>query len=668
MISGTEEEGSIRLLLVEDDVDSGPVVEDMLARKGVDVALVSSGEQAVEQLEQAKFDIVVTDVRLGQGMTGVELLEKIRDQYDDLPVILITGFDSLNSAIQAVRLGAQDYILKPFDDIESLLMPIRKAVHTHRLVAQNRRLRKELEESEARFRSVLDNAKDLIFRVDLGTGQFVYISPSCQDVLGVPQKEIESGGIAKLIEMMPGEDFEVLAKMDEQVLRSVEVRFRSPRHGLRWLSISASFVRDEETDQPVAVVGTARDVTDVRRMKEKEREYRLALARAERMKSLAILAGGVAHDLNNILMPIMTLPEAILDDILNANVPVPETLREDLAVIARSGERAAAVARDLLSLSRCQFLERSPLPINQVVDSVLLSGTILEAGRGNPKVNIQRQLSDDQLLVNGSENHLYQAVLNLLINAFEAMPEGGDLVVSTGVQTIEEPVSGYERIDPGEYVYLSVADTGHGISPEIIDRVFEPFHSHKKRTSHSGSGLGLAVVYGVVKGHEGYIDVTSVVDEGTEFRLYLPVCLQPKPEPEEEVQAVGGDETVLLVDDEDIPREMTARMLRQLGYTVLIARHGQEAVGMLRMSSTGSKPPFDLVLLDMVMEEGFDGLDTYREMSGICPAQKCLLISGFSDGDRVREAQRLGAGGFLQKPFSVNQLARKVRVELDTVR
>jgi PAS domain S-box-containing protein len=585
-------------------------------------------------------------------MTGVELLEKIRDQYDDLPVILITGFDSLNSAIQAVRLGAQDYILKPFDDIESLLMPIRKAVHTHRLVAQNRRLRKELEESEARFRSVLDNAKDLIFRVDLGTGQFVYISPSCQDVLGVPQKEIESGGIAKLIEMMPGEDFEVLAKMDEQVLRSVEVRFRSPRHGLRWLSISASFVRDEETDQPVAVVGTARDVTDVRRMKEKEREYRLALARAERMKSLAILAGGVAHDLNNILMPIMTLPEAILDDILNANVPVPETLREDLAVIARSGERAAAVARDLLSLSRCQFLERVPLLINKIVESVLTSGTVSELQKKHPAVRIESKLSPRDPLVDGSETHLYQALLNLVINAFEAMPQGGTLRVGTEVHQVDEALSGYERIEPGEYVRVTVSDTGHGISPEIIDRVFEPFHSHKRRSSQSGTGLGLSVVYGVVKGHE--------------FRLYFEPCHQKQLPPEEEVEAVGGTESVLLVDDEELPREMASRMLRQLGYEVTTARNGHEAIDILRDKTiVVGEPSFALVLLDMVMEDGFDGLDTYRAIAEFCPAQPCLLISGFSDGDRVREAQRLGAGGFLQKPFSVNQLARKVRVEID---
>jgi PAS domain S-box-containing protein len=581
-------------------------------------------------------------------------------------VILITGFDSLNSAIQAVRLGAQDYILKPFDDIESLLVPVKKAVRTHRLEIQNRRLQRELEESEARFRNVLEHAVDLIFQVDVETGRFAYVSPSCEAVLGVPVEELAGLGIPGILELISAEDIQPLLDLDERALHASEIRFRSRTHGLRWLSISASLIRDQETDRPVAVVGTARDVTDVRRMKEQEREYRLALARAERMKSLAVLAGGVAHDLNNILMPILTLPDVMLDDIVAANIPVPETLREDLSVIGHSGERAASVARDLLSLSRCQFLERVPLPINRVVESVLVSGTVSDLQKKNPAVRIERQLSAKDPLVDGSETRLYQALLNLVINAFEAMPQGGTLRVGTELYELDEAISGYERIEPGEYVRVTVTDTGHGISPEIIDRVFEPFHSNKRRSVQSGSGLGLSVVYGVVKGHDGFVDLSSQVDHGTEFRLYFARCRQNQLPPEEEVEAVGGTEGVLLVDDEEIPREMASRMLRQLGYEVTTAENGHEAIEILRQKTVVvGEPSFALVILDMVMEDGFDGLDTYRAIAEFCPAQPCLLISGFSDGDRVREAQRLGAGGFLQKPFSVNQLARKVRVEID---
>ena len=663
------DEGRIHLLLVEDDFDSGPVVERMLSRKGVDVRLVESGEEALGELERDEFDIVVTDVRLGLGMTGVDLLRQIREVHDDLPVILITGFDSLNSAIQAVRLGAQDYILKPFDDIESLLIPVQKAVRTHRLEIQNRRLQRELEASESRFRSVLEHAVDIIFQIDVATGRFAYVSPSCGVILGLSADELGSLGVGAILEMVSAEDIRPLVELDEDALRSSEIRVRSRTNGLRWLSISASLIRDWDTDEPVAVVGTARDVTDVRRMKEQEHEYRVALDRADRMKSLAVLAGGVAHDLNNILMPILTLPDVMLDDIVASNIPIPETLREDLAVIGRSGERAAAVARDLLSLSRCQFLERLPVSINLIVQGVLSSGTVSEMQKKHGDVRLQPQLSPQDLLVDGSETHLYQAVLNLVVNAFEAMSDGGELRVRTELCHVEEAISGYERIEPGEYVRVVVGDTGHGIPPEIVDRVFEPFRSNKKKSVQSGTGLGLSVVYGVVKGHEGFVDLSSVVGHGTEFRLYFSPCRERLVPQEEEVEAVGGSESILLVDDEEIPRDMASRMLSQLGYEVTTAGNGHEALETLRSKTVVvGEPAYALVVLDMVMEDEFDGLDTYRAITQFCPEQPCLLISGFSDGDRVREAQKLGAGGFLQKPFSVNQLARKVRVEIDASR
>ncbi len=666
MMNDALKEEPIRLLLVEDETESALAIQRMLDRRGVGVHPVVDAESALEELAAGDYDIVVSDVRLGAGMTGVDLLRSIRDRYRDLPVILITGFDSLNSAIEAVRLGAQDYILKPFDQIEELLIPVEKAVRTHRLEMQNRRLQQELRASERRFRDVLKNAVDVIFQVDVATGAFEYVSPSCKEVLGLTQEDVKKLGIAGILELVSAQDMQPLLELDEKALRNREIRFRTRVGSPRWLSISASFVRDPVTNQPVAVVGSARDVTDVRRMKEQEREYRLALARAERMQSLAVLAGGVAHDLNNILMPILTLPGVILDDITSENQPIPEALREDLAVISRSGERAAAVARDLLSLSRCQFLERTPMPINSVVDAVLKSGTVIELRKALPKVEVECELSAQEPLVNGSETHLYQALLNLVINAFEAMPDGGQLRVVTDTCRVDSVLAGFERIEPGEYVRLTVTDTGHGIPPEAVDRVFEPFHSRKQRSKHSGTGLGLAVVYGVAKGHEGYVDLHSVVNEGSEFQLYLPLCHQSQVVIEEdEGDMVGGSEHLLLVDDEDLLREVTARMLRQLGYEVATAREGHEAVELLGNRMEAGSPPYALVLLDMVMEDDFDGLDTYRVISRLCPKQRCMLISGFSDGDRVREAQRLGAGAFLQKPFSVNQLARKVRNEID---
>lgn len=656
----TRNEDPIRLLLVEDDNESSLLVQSMLTRRGISVCPVENGPAALDRLAGERFDIVVSDVRLGPAMSGVDLLRSVRERERDLPVILITGFDSLHSAIEAVRLGAQDYILKPFDQIEDLLLPVRKAVRTHRLEIQNRRLQQHLKESESRFRQVLENAADVIFQVDMRTGDFEYVSPSSQEVLGLSPDEVRQRGTRGLLELVDMPEAEQLLHLEEKDMRNAELRFRNVLRGPRWLSINASVVRDPESGRPRAAVGSVRDVTDLRLMKEREREYRQALDRAARMQSLAVLAGGVAHDLNNILMPILTLPGVIRDELVAGNQPIPGTLDEDLAVIARSGQRAASIARDLLSLSRSQFPERRPMPINLAINAVLTSGTVLELKRNFPGVRIELSLSAREPLVDGSETHLFQAFLNLVINAFEAMPDGGTLRVSTDTYRLSQPFVGHERIEPGEYVRAIVADTGHGIPPEAIDRVFEPFHSRKKR---NGSGLGLAVVYGVAKGHEGYVDLSSVVGRGTEFRLYFPVCDQPLAVVEpDEGEATGGDERILLVDDEVIPREMAARMLRQLGYEVDLAENGREAVE--RIAATENPTPYALVLLDMLMEEDFDGLDTYRTIVRIRPRQRCMLISGFTDGDRVRTAQDLGAGGFLQKPFSILQLARMVRNEI----
>jgi len=657
-------EEPIRMLLVEDDNESSLLVQNMLTRRGITVCPVPDAASALERLARESFDIVVSDVRLGPAMSGVDLLRRVRDRDRDLPVILITGFDSLNSAIEAVRLGAQDYILKPFNQIEDLLLPVRKAVRTHRLEIQNRLLQQNLKDSEGRFRHVLENAADVIFQVDMATGGVEYVSPSCQEVLGLSQDEVRARGARGLLELVELPDSEQLLRLEEKELRNAELRFRNLVRGSRWLSINAAMVRDPETGRPRTVVGSARDVTDLRRMKEQEREYRRAMDRADRMQSLAVLAGGVAHDLNNILMPILTLPGVIRDEAEAENLPLPASLGEDLAVIARSGQRAASIARDLLSLSRSQFPERRPMPINLAVESVLESGTMLELRKTFPGVRVEASLSAREPVVSGSETHLFQAILNLVINAFEAMPKGGMLRISTDTYRLSQPHLGHERIEPGEYVRVVVADTGHGISPEAVDRVFEPFHSRKKRGRPSGSGLGLAVVYGVAKGHEGYVDLTTAVDQGTEFRLYFPLCNEPLAVVEpDEGEVVGGSERVLLVDDETIPREMAARMLRQLGYEVELAESGREAIE--RIAASESASPYALVLLDMVMEEDFDGLDTYRAIARIRPRQRCMLISGFTEGDRVRAAQNLGAGGFLQKPFSILQLARTVRNEID---
>ena len=253
---------------------------------------------------------------------------------------------------------------------------------------------------------------------------------------------------------------------------------------------------------------------------------------------------------------------------------------------------------------------------------------------------------------------MQRVFLNLIQNAFDAMPEGGELRITTAQRNVMVLPGGYQGIIPGEYVTLSIRDTGTGIDPADIEKIFEPYFS-KKKMGTSGSGLGLSVVYGVVKDHKGYYDILSEIGKGTEFILYFPLTevtakVQPK-----SGQELRGNESVLVVDDDSGQREMAVELLESLGYRVMSAANGHEALDCLR------KQPVDIVMLDMIMERNFDGLDTYREILKISPTQKAIVVSGFSSTDRVLEMQKLGAGQYVKKPYTQTMLASALRTELD---
>jgi CheY-like chemotaxis protein len=248
--------------------------------------------------------------------------------------------------------------------------------------------------------------------------------------------------------------------------------------------------------------------------------------------------------------------------------------------------------------------------------------------------------------------------MNLVTNAFEAMPEGGRLTISTSCESLDRPLDGYERIEAGDYVVLRVGDTGTGISDQDRPRIFEPFYT-KKEMGRSGSGLGLSVVRGVVQDHRGKIDLQTSVGKGTAFLIYLPITDQALDETIQEQLDYRGDETVLVVDDLETQRKLAVRVLSSLGYHVSAVESGREAVRYMRENEA------DILVLDMIMEDDFDGFDTYQAIAQVRPRQKAVIASGFSETERVKEAQRLGAGQFVKKPYTLHGLGKAVREELD---
>ena len=437
----------IRVLLVEDDAESGTAVQAMLQRRDVAVTIVTAADEAMRELAASEFDVVVADIRL-EGMSGVDLLRDIRQERPDFPVILITGFDSLESAIQAVRLGAQDYILKPVDTVEDLLLPIHKAVRSYRVILRSRALEQELRTSEARFRAVLENSRDIAFRFDLKRRAFDYVSPSCESILGYTAQFLESLSISAYAELLHPDDAEAARRFfdatpagasRDHTLLPLEWRVKTESGQFRWLSVTHAVQLDDE-QEPIALVGTVRDVTERKRMEDSERELREKLARSERMESLGLLAGGVAHDLNNILTGIVGLPDLMLLKLKQGQGALDiDKMREYLRTVRQSGRQASAVVQDLLTLARRGAAQAEALILNGVIEEYLRSPGFRDRADASPDVVFKTDLADDVLPILGSPPHLSQVIMNLIINAFDAMPDGGHLTVTTSNHYLDKP-------------------------------------------------------------------------------------------------------------------------------------------------------------------------------------------------------------------------------------
>ena len=394
-----------------------------------------------------------------------------------------------------------------------------------------------------------------------------------------------------------------------------------------------------------------------RKLTEKERQQLQAqLHRAQKMEAIGTLAGGVAHDLNNILSGLVSYPELLL-----MKIPQDSPLRNPILTIQKSGEKAATIVQDLLTLARRGVAVTNVLNLNQIISEYLKSREYEALKLYHPQVEVETGLKTDLLNILGSPVHLSKTIMNLVSNAAESMPDGGTIFISTENRYIDKPISGYDEVMEGDYVVLTVSDTGIGISSEDLTRIFEPFYTQKVM-GRSGTGLGMSVVWGTVKDHKGYIDVRSFEGKGTAFTLYFPVSRQKITEDKSRVsmqEYMGGGESILVVDDVQEQRKIASEILSELGYLVTSVASGEEGVEHMKYHSV------DLLVLDMIMDPGMDGLETYKKILDIHPGQKAIIASGFSETDRVKEAQKLGAGAYIKKPYSLEKIGLAVRNELD---
>lgn len=396
-----------------------------------------------------------------------------------------------------------------------------------------------------------------------------------------------------------------------------------------------------------------------KRTEAEKKQLEKQLLRAEKMEAIGTLAGGVAHDLNNILAGLINYPELLL-----MGLPQNSSLRKPLLTIKNSGERACAIVQDLLTLARRGVSVSEVLNLNDVIREYMNSPQFEKLLSYHPNIKVESELDSALLNIMGSPVHLSKTIMNLVANAAEAMPDGGNLKIKTGNKYIDLPIQGYDNVEEGDYALLIVSDTGIGMAPDEINKIFEPFYT-KKVMGRSGTGLGMAVVWGTVKDHRGYIHVASDKGQGTTVEVYFPITrklIENKEIPVSIENYQGCGQTVLVVDDVEEQREIAAKILTLLGYSVETVGGGEEACKHL------ASKPADLIVLDMIMDPGIDGLETYKRIVSQIPQQRAVIASGFSETQRVREAQRLGAGSYVKKPYTIEKIGMAVKAELSRAR
>ncbi|MGC9324625.1 MAG: hybrid sensor histidine kinase/response regulator [Desulfomonilia bacterium] len=523
----------------------------------------------------------------------------------------------------------------------------------------NVRTFEKMQASEEKYRLLVESANSIILRVN-SEGRITFVNSFAQKFYGYSEEELLDKHLLGLI--IPNRDSKgrELSTLIEDFLKNPELYGTLESENVRkggervWVTWSNKAIYDKDgTISEILCVGN--DITARKKAEEEKKQLEAQLVRSQKMEAIGALAGGVAHDLNNILSGITSYP-----DLLLMEIPETSPMRKAIITIKKSGEKAAAIVQDLLTLARRGVSISNVVDINTIVSDYFESPEFQRLVEYHPHIEFSKNLNGDSGHILGSEVHLGKTVMNLVSNAAEAMPKGGSVTVSTSRRCVENPIKGFDTVEPGEYVVLSVEDTGIGISEEDLKRIFEPFFT-KKVMGRSGTGLGMTVVWSTVKDHHGYIDVKSTEGKGTSFSLYFPVTLREMKDRGSSmlIEEYMGRERVLVVDDSEDQRDIASTFLGRLGYDVAVASNGESAVEYLKHN------PVEIVLLDMIMEPGIDGLDTYRKILEINPDQNALIVSGFSETDRVKQAIKLGAGGYIRKPYALKELARAVRTELD---
>lgn len=639
----------LRILIVEDNPGDRDLIQDLLAftPMGASCRFLTAERlmEAIGVVQRNAIDVVLLDLGLPDS-NGIATITGFRSRCSQVPVVVLTGNDDEQVGIAALQAGAQDYLVKGRYDGNELLRIIRYAVqrydHERALMASEEKFREMVENigmgvfllgPDMRVLEMNRSMRQWFPEADVTDHPFCFTrfngTPRCEPCDDCPVQEVLNHGLVA-----------------EQI---IEKRFGA-KGNLCSYRVIASPLRESEGQISGAIV-MVDDITDRLLLERK-------LKQSQKMEAIGQLAGGIAHDFNNILQAMMGYSNLLLETIPGTSACCHE-LKAYTQEILQGTERASTLTRQLLAFSRRQILKLEDLDINEAIDSIMkmISRLISE----NIKLTFHKGRVQESIYADRGQ--IEQVIMNLCVNARDALPMGGQITIHTShtdIVSVDETDG--QPLLPGRYAVITVQDDGMGISHEHLEHIFEPFFTTKQ--ADKGTGLGLSTVYGIVNQHHGRIQVTSEPGEGTEFRILLPVSthhVHAAKRSEEPQKATGGQEMIMIAEDNEMVRRLAVRVLKQAGYSIVEAKNGDEAIE----AFTRDPGSFDLLLLDVIMP-GKSGFEVYEEVRKLRADVRALFSSGYSS-DAIHTDYVLNPDiQLIEKPYSPNSLLARIRQILDT--
>jgi two-component system cell cycle sensor histidine kinase/response regulator CckA len=635
----------LRILIVEDEALIAEELRERLTRLGaVVMEIVDTADAAVDTAIATRPDIVLMDIRLRGTRDGIAAASEIRDAID-VPVVFLTSYSDRPTLERAKGSAPFGYVLKPFEERE-LLITLEMAGHRHALERQ-------LRESEHRYAQTLHSIGDGVIATDIH-GRVSFMNPVAEAMTGWTLADAKGSPIDGILHITRDTGgLQIVSPAMEALRAGHLLRFDSS--DLFVTSRSAAVIPIDDCAAPITdanghVIGAVmafRDIRDRRLAEDALKRAQEELFQAQKMESIGRLASGIAHDFNNLLTVINGCAEMALED-----QSLSDTTRTLLADIVQAGLRAASLTRQFLAFGRKESLRPQSLDLNTLItDLVAMLRRLIRAD-----IELLVELAQAPVVTLADPSQVEQILVNLVVNARDAMPKGGRITMSTGIAQVNEAVAHEVGVEPGRYAVVTVSDNGTGIDDAICEHIFEPYFTTK--AVGAGSGLGLATVYGIAKQSGGSVTVRSTLGLGASFAVYLPAMAGASTSAPASAESDSrlGSETILLVEDESTVRSLISVLLHRKGYTLLEAANGHEALDVYARHDG----PVHIVITDVVMPD-MPGPQLIAALRKQAPGLRALYMSGYAS----EHMPVIGGDPFIAKPFTPTALADRVREVLD---